>query len=229
MMFLRSILMVCALSPVVTAAERPTQEQLRKAVEESKAEYLKKNAPPTKEDAIKDIQERIDDFRNSDRGNFSSQREYQKFIARKKKELPELKKKLQDVKKNYVSKKIEPRLLDMKWQGDLKIGTVGRVGPIVMGDVLSGEVEVLQVTGKSEFLGIFEAPFSGRRGERMSVGSGRVLFRGIDTANFIDGRSYDIQFDGVITGRFTYETVGGGSKTIPVVEKFDPDHLENWK
>lgn len=191
------------------AADRPTAEQVFQAVKESRDEQAAKYPPPTRRQAIEEIERQIRmvnvDLRKA-RGDERTEL---------KGHLAELKEQLSQTKKDY---RPTPRLAAMKW-GAMPVGSVGYVGA----HGARGWIHVHQVVSKEEFLGEYEfdaAPL----GDPPDVHRcGMCLFRGIDTAAVNEGKRFDVEFNGVVTGRYEYESVSGASRTVPVVEKFDPD------
>ncbi len=127
----------------------------------------------------------------------------------------------------------QPRLARLDWER-LQIGTVGWVGLKGAG---FGNMKCVQRLPDGRWLGegvgynvVYNGPQNvagpSREFSEKQFSYGIVLVSGIDTdltgRKAQDGVTHSFSFNAIVTGEHTYTTASGASKTVFVVEKFNP-------
>lgn len=230
-------------------ADRPTPEEVKKAVFESQARYVAKNTP-TKDEALAELKEEYEaiekeakriskldhkEFPGAERIPFS------KFPLFKKRAISKMRQeydaKVAEYKRteaNYTPPVIEPKLASLS---KVEVGNVGTVAS-------KGYIEVFQVIDDRSFLGHAHGEFvryvprvynlSG--GQAVSMQRTVEKYKGplrlyrVDTdETLVDGKKISGGFDAVVTGTYEYTNTLGARKTVFVIEQFDSTKVEEWQ
>lgn len=241
---MRYLILLALIGNLTLAADRPTQQQLREAVAASQAKHAKENPPLTQDEKLALLEQEIKDAeRSKPPRDVKTRADVAKFMKERRKRIDDARKEYFDAKKSYTPEEAKPRLAKMDWD-NLAPGVVGHVGPDLHGPrnkVLGGQVRVNQILGPDQFLGEYTYP-SERQASKGSVTTtliaywepydvtcNPVLFTKIPTKGLQEQKTTDVDFNAVVVGQFTYTNVVGGSVTVPVLEKFDPDKVDSWK
>lgn len=250
------------LSTLLNAADRPTAEQVKKAVEVSHVKYQDEH--PT-HDFVRDLCKQLDKLKKV-RGKALKEadaEERKELLLQYTADIDSLtvrmqnaKRKLKEVSKddNYL---VYPRDVDenalkelgltvmnntrlsrLDW-GKLNVGVVGWVGLEKSRDNLSenGQMRCIQKLPDGTWIGervirherYALNPTPGPQGpiRTEEETQGVVMIKGVSSdlagKTIQDGGDFSIAFNAIVVGEYTYETTTGASKTIFVLEKFDPN------
>ncbi len=232
-----SLFIVCVLvSTLFAAPERPTAEEIEKAVaasrERSAMLATASDIPPVTlselEAQLKDRREqKIQAMKNS------TPEKRQKSLALKK-EIESFEKQIKELKKSPPPPKAAPKpissygLAPLDWSR-LSVGSVGRLAPKLVGNFQTGDVKSIQRIEAGKFIGVYQTSTPGASNLEMPTthNVATLLFIGIEQdvegRTIQDGGIYELNFDAVVTGEYRYRTATGASKTVFVVENFDPN------
>ncbi|MDB4743905.1 hypothetical protein OAF98_05410 [Planctomicrobium sp.] len=226
----------------VSLAERPTKEELKETVEKSIEQYREDNPPPTQQEVMDQIEKKAKSLNDAPPPKFKTPREERDYKLNKAREIRKLKEEWSQVKRKYVPEPTPPRLAKMNW-GSLPVGAVGHLGKERRGRTLDGYIRCLQILGKDKILAQYQyayflQPRYGPRGVQLALTAmdGREFIStpfvlvGVDSDALVEGKLIkDFDESVVVTSKYTYETVGAGVKTVPVLEIFDFNKLDEWK
>lgn len=220
--FRLAVVVALAASPTAMSAERPSAAQVAQAVEESQARYIAVHTPTveTLEKELSELeQEHAEAVRQKDKTRI---RELLRATS-------ELKKRIARLRRGHTET-VEPQLMPIDW-GQLTVGAVGRIGAPTPKGQTKQTIKVHQIVGDGRFLGQMESSAvvpivrNGRIvGSRPEPRNGPwVLFSGFKpSGELIEGRHVEIVAHAVVTGQYSFQTVSGAMKTVPVLEPFDP-------
>lgn len=175
---MRALVIVLSMVAAVTyGAERPTPEAIQAAVEQSRAEFNRKNPPPTKEQFIT---KKTEEVKRLEKQRAKAKSADKKALTD---EITAAKESIAAAKKNYVPE-LRDRLAEFRFP--LKVGQVGHVGYIKV-------TEIISETATRGELGYFD---NGPRAEWHSIDE--VLFTKIDTESMSEGKFSTGDWDFVI-------------------------------
>ena len=228
----------------VSLAERPTKEELKDTVEKSIEQHREDNPPPTQQEVMDQLEKKAKNINDATPPKFKTPREKRDYGLNKAREIRDLKEEWSQVKRKYDPEPTPPRLAKMKWSS-LPVGSVGHLGEEVRGRILDGRVICKQILGKNKILAEYTYSYTVLDYSMRSLGGRQSLYRtstqktstsptfvldGVDSDDLIEGNSIkDFDESCVVTSKYTYETVGAGVKTVPVLEIFDFNKVDDWK
>lgn len=242
------------------AADRPSAEEVAKAVQLSHAKY-EDDHPTTK--YVSELGKQITQLRreNGIEAKDKSPEERKKILAETSAAIQSVTARMNTAKKRMKTQTWDeyffnfplnvtdqaqeemasnlftnPRLARLDWES-LQVGVVGWVGEEGPQENRSGRMRCVQrlpdgrwlgerVRYRLSYNGPVNAPGPAKPLSAKEYTQGIVLVSGVSAdwtgRNIQEGVAYPLHFNAIVCDEYTYETTSGASKTVFVIEKFDP-------
>lgn len=220
---MRWILCWAAMGSLAMAADRPTADSVMEAVKSSRASFAAKNPPPTPAE----IQARIKDAESRRVGaqRIKDAKQRADVVNRIAADIKLLRDQLADAKsgKNLPVVSTQLDVLNVR---EMPTGSVGVINRAETNEALS--LRCVQILGPRKALMSRESSKSTGelRGMRPVTreSTADFILIGLATDRLIEGKTFrGEELNVVVTGRESFETVGAGTRTVPVLEVFNPD------
>lgn len=224
-------MVLLAMTAAVQGAERPTAIEVRDAVERSRAEYRELHPPVSKAQAQRKVEEDVQRARDKLRQARRIRNPRQRVAALKKAndEIAALVDEASGIVRDYQPED-RNRLMPLKMSG-VAVGAVGRLTEKnSKPDGIGYEhrvVRCVKVLDKTEMLAVIEH----READATDAGdsvpqpseSPKFLLKGIAASAAMEQQVLPGVYDVVVTGEQTYEDADGETRTVWVLEVFNPD------
>jgi hypothetical protein len=217
---LRTLIVSLCITSVAAAADRPTAEQVKKAVEESRAAYVEKHTP-----TLKGLETDLAKLQKELRGEIRQRPRDGEKLKDLNTQIKALQQKVALAKRGKFDA-VEPQLMPLNF-GELTVGAVGRLERMSIGK--GAEIIVDQILERDRFLGHLRSyqNVAFREGRTIRIRaqafeSESVLFVGFKKAGEVqEGSAFEIECDAVVTGQYSFADVEGAKRTVPILEPFD--------